>query len=94
FIALLPLLAVIIFLFFLKQTTLRAGVFSFLFTMIITWLVPNFHLTADQIMLSSLKGVLISFIAAYILFFGIFLFHLMNNIGAIQSIATSISHAT
>lgn len=94
FIALLPLLAVFSFLFFLKQSTLRAGTFSFLFTIIITLLVPNFHLAADQIILSSIKGVLISFIAAYILFFGIFLFHLMNNIGAIQSIAMSISNAT
>lgn len=92
--ALLPILGIFIFLFFFKQTTLRAGIFSYVLTILITLLYPGFHLAPEHIMLSSIKGILIAFIAAYVLFFGIFLFHLMNSIGGIQSIAFSISQAT
>lgn len=94
FVSLLPILGVFIFLFFLKQTTLRAGILSYLLTIIITWLCPSFYVSTEQLILSTFKGFLIAFIAAYVLFFGIFLFHLMNSIDGIKSIAFSISQAT
>lgn len=94
FIALLPILGVFVFLFFLKQTTLRAGMFCYLLTLLVTLFYPTFNLFTENIIISSLKGILIAFIAAYVLFFGILLFHLMNCIGGIQSIASAISQAT
>ncbi|MBB4826659.1 lactate permease [Sporosarcina luteola] len=94
FIALFPILSIFLFLFLFKLTSLRAGTLSFLITVLITLLYPRFHLIPEHILHSSLKGLLISLIAAYVLFFGIFLFHLMNSAGGIQSIATFISKAT
>lgn len=94
FLASLPILGIFIFLFFLKQTSLRAGLLAYALTLIMTLVVPPFHLSPANIVQSSVKGMLISFIAAYVLFFGIFLFHLVDRVGGIQTIASFISHAT
>ncbi|QTD40314.1 L-lactate permease [Sporosarcina sp. Te-1] len=94
FIALLPILCIFLFLFLFKLTSCRAGILSFLVTILITLSYPRFQLAPEHILHSSSKGLLISLIAAYVLFFGIFLFHLMNSAGSIQSIAAFISQAT
>lgn len=94
FIAILPLLCIFIFLFLLKQTSFRSGIPAFILTVFIVLIYPIYQLEPSEIVYSSIKGIFISFIAAYVLFFGILLFHLMNNIGAIKDIASFISQAT
>ncbi|HJV44999.1 MAG TPA: L-lactate permease, partial [Bacillota bacterium] len=47
-----------------------------------------------QLFHSSFKGLLTSSVVAYVLLFGIFLFHLMNETGLISSIASFISCST
>ncbi|WP_312755351.1 L-lactate permease [Rummeliibacillus suwonensis] len=92
--AIIPILSVFIFLFFLKQTSLRAGVFSLMVVIMITFFYHGYKLTPENMIHSSLKGLFISFIAAYVLFFGILLFHFIDGVGGIQSIASFISQAT
>ncbi|MGG2016343.1 L-lactate permease [Bacillus sp. S10(2024)] len=92
--ALVPILCIFLLLFVFKQTSLRTSVFSYIVTLIITLTVNSYQVNMHDIMQSSLKGALISFIAAYVLFFGILLFHLMNNVGGIDAIASFISKTT
>ncbi|PLR75803.1 L-lactate permease [Bacillus sp. V3-13] len=92
-VALLPIVAILVSLFTFKLSSLRAGVIAYILAVFIT-LLPEFQLTPFGILHSSVKGFLISFIAAYVLFFGILLFHLMNHAGTITAIASFISKAT
>ncbi|HEX7066534.1 MAG TPA: L-lactate permease [Bacillales bacterium] len=92
--ALLPIIAIFILLFGLKQSSLRAGILAYVITIVITLWASEFDLHADEIAHASFKGVLIAFIVAYVVFFGIFLFHLMNRSGKIKEIAAFISQAT
>jgi lactate permease len=78
----------------MKFTSLRASLLTYVATIGITFLFQNYHLTTEAIFHASIHGSLISFIAAYVLFFGIFLFHLMDHTGGISSIADFISDAT
>lgn len=93
-IALLPIVAIVGCLFLLKQSSLRAAICAYVITVIITKWSSVFPLFTKEIFHASFKGVLISFIVAYVLFFGIFLFHLMKQSGAIDVIAAFISQAT
>ncbi|MFP3846182.1 L-lactate permease [Priestia filamentosa] len=93
-IALLPFVCVFVFLFVLKQTSLNSGLLSYIATLFIILIYPNYRMALDGILHASFKGFLISFVAAYVLFFGILFFHLINNIGGIQTIAAFISGAT
>lgn len=93
-IALLPIISVFIILFLFKKTSLHAGVIALIFTYVIVSFVPSFVLKQTEIFHSIVKGALISSIAAYVLFFGIFLFNLMKKSGAIDSIAGYISEST
>ncbi|QQK81230.1 L-lactate permease [Salicibibacter cibi] len=93
-IAIVPILGVFILLFVLKQSSLRAGLFAYGVAVLITVLTSSFSLDMEGVFQASIKGLLISFIAAYVLFFGIFLFHLMNKAGAIDAIALFISRST
>ncbi|PLS16793.1 lactate permease [Bacillus sp. M6-12] len=92
--AIAPILIVFVLLFVFKQTSLKAGMGAFLLAGGIALFSSPFHLEWGQIAQASVKGALVSFIAAYVLFFGILLFHLMKNIGAINQMASFISRAT
>ncbi|WP_416828789.1 L-lactate permease [Ectobacillus polymachus] len=92
--AIMPILSIFFFLFILRQTSLRASFFSYIVSLLIVLLFSPFHLQPGQIMHATIKGALICFIVGYVLFFGILLFHLMNKMGSISSIATFVSHAT
>lgn len=85
-IAILPILGVFLLLFEFRQSSLRAGIFAYIVTLLITIITSSFKLTSKGIFHATIKGMLISFIAAYVLFFGIFLFHLMNKSGKIDII--------
>lgn len=93
-IALLPFICVFVFLFVLKQTSLKSGLLSYAATLLIILIYPNYRIALEGALHASFKGFLISFVAAYVLFFGILFFHLINNIGGIQTIAAFISGAT
>lgn len=93
-VAILPVLFIITFLFLLKYTSLRASLLTYGLTILLTFLFSQYRLGGGEILHASFHGVLIAFIAAYVLFFGIFLFHLMEHTGGIQTIATFISNAT
>lgn len=93
-IALLPFISVFICLFVLKQTSLLSGILSYIATLLIILIYPKYHIVLGEILHASFKGFLISFIAAYVLFFGMLFFHLINNIDGIQTVAAFISDAT
>ncbi|MFJ7970720.1 L-lactate permease [Psychrobacillus sp. NPDC096389] len=93
-IALIPFVCIFVFLFIFKQTSLRSGILSYIATLFIILVYPKYHIVFEEIIHASFKGFLISFIAAYVLFFGMLFFHLINNIGGIQTIADFISSAT
>lgn len=94
FVAMLPVLFIIIFLFLLKFTSLRASLLTYGLTILMTLLFSTYKLEGGEILHASFHGVLIAFIAAYVLFFGIFLFHLMEHTGGIQTIADFIAGST
>jgi len=93
-VAFLPFICIFVFLFLLKQTSLKSGLLSYAVTLFIILIYSSYHLELSGILHASFKGFLISFIAAYVLFFGILFFHLINNVGGIQTIASFISGAT
>ncbi|MBP1931368.1 L-lactate permease [Ammoniphilus resinae] len=93
-IALSPVLLIFILLFVLKQSSVRASLWGLLFVVLITSFVSSFHLDLAQMGSSIIKGTLISAIVAYVLLFGILLFHLMNEMGSIKAIASFISQIT
>ncbi|NMA70069.1 MAG: L-lactate permease [Desulfitobacterium sp.] len=93
-VALSPILLILGILFFLRKTTLQAGVYTYIYTLFLVFLFPNFKLKGGEALLATYHGFLIAFIAAYVLFFGILLFNLMNSVGAIEKIAHSIAKAT
>lgn len=91
FIALLPIIFIFVFLFLFKLPSLRASLFTFMLTIAVTFFCREYHLNLDKVIHESIQGILISFIAGYVLFFGIFLYHLIQRVGGIQSIASFIS---
>ncbi|UFJ39884.1 L-lactate permease [Brevibacillus humidisoli] len=92
--ALLPIGCVLFVLFVLKQSAWRAGMIGCLLTIAVSLFVPVFHLDPQQLTVPVVKGALTSTIVAYVILFGIFLFHLMSEAGVIQSIASLISQST
>ncbi|WP_028402637.1 L-lactate permease [Ectobacillus panaciterrae] len=92
--ALCPILSIFVFLFIWKQTSLRSSVLAYVVTLAIVCFYPSFSLQVGSIAHATVKGALICFIVGYVLFFGILLFHLMNKMGSIASIASFVSHAT
>nr|WP_279664040.1 L-lactate permease [Ectobacillus ponti] len=90
----LPILSIFFFLFVLKQSSLRSSMLSYIVCLGIVWLSSLFPLSGGEVVHATIKGALICFIVAYVLFFGIFLFHLMNGRGCIEAMAAFISHAT
>ncbi|MBO9128612.1 L-lactate permease [Bacillus sp. 165] len=92
--ALSPILSIFIFLFVCKLSSMKSAILSYIMCLLVVLLYPPYYLQANQIYHSTIKGALICFIVGYVLFFGIFLFHLMNKMGVIQSIAAFISQTT
>jgi lactate permease len=92
--ALCPILSIFIFLFGFKLSSMKSAILSYIVCLLITFLYPEYHLQVNGIYHSTVKGALICFIVGYVLFFGIFLFHLMNKMGCIESIAAFVSYTT
>lgn len=93
FFAILPLLTILIFIFVLKQSSIRTGLVASVLTVLLA-ISSTFHTNINEIPVPIFKSFLTTSIIAYILFFGIFLFHIMEKIGAIDGIAKSLTNAT
>ncbi|MDM5153884.1 L-lactate permease [Bacillus sp. DX1.1] len=92
--ALIPIMMIFICLFVFRQTSLKASLISYAVCCGIVLLTPMFRLQMGEIVHATIKGGLICFIVGYVLFFGIFLFHLMNKMGYINQVARFIEHVT
>lgn len=92
--ALIPIMMIFICLFVFKQTSLKASIISYVVCSGIVLLSPVFRLRIGEIAHATIKGALICFIVGYVLFFGIFLFHLMNKMGYIDQVARFMEHVT
>ena len=91
--ALLPLISILLMLFVFKKSSIFTGSTAILMTAAIA-ISPIFHTSSEVLSTPFIKSFLTTSLIAYILFFGIFLFHLMEKAGAIQKIAYFISTST
>ncbi|MGE7113907.1 L-lactate permease [Lysinibacillus sp. NPDC047702] len=91
--ALLPLISILLMLFVLKKSSIFTGSTAILITAAIA-ISPIYQTSTDVLSIPFIKSFLTTSLVAYILFFGIFLFHLMEKAGAIQKIASFISTST
>ena len=91
--ALLPLLSILFMIFVLKKSSIFTGMTACIITTVIA-ISPVFNTNIKILPEPITKGFLTTSIIVYILFFGIFLFHLMDKAGAIDGIAFSIKTAT
>lgn len=92
--ALLPILVIFLLLFVLKQSSVTAGIISYIVAIGIALIVPSFSLTTGLLLDATIEGLLLTVIVAYVLLFGIWLFHLMNEAGLIETIASHIARST
>lgn len=92
--SLLPIFIVMMLLFILKRSAVEAGAVACITAAIVALFSPSFSLNIPQLVDAGVKGVLITSVVAYVLIFGILLFHLMNEAGAIHAIAAFVSQAT
>ncbi|MCG3399303.1 L-lactate permease [Staphylococcus massiliensis] len=92
--ALLPLVIVLACLLILKFSALKTGIITFTILAILVLINTPYQITFYKVVESSVNGILISSIAAYVIFFGVLLFHLMNESGKIQDISTQIKLLT
>ncbi|SDW69780.1 lactate permease [Marininema mesophilum] len=92
FLAISPIVAVLIILFVLRQSIVRAGIAGCLLALVIA--ISYFKLKSDEVLFPFIKGTLTTSSVAYFLLFGIFLFHLMNERGVIRSFAAIVAKST
>jgi lactate permease len=75
-ISLLPIVMIFLLLFVLRQSTVKAGLIGYFVAVLIAFCVPSFNLGFNEVLLSTLRGGLTSLVVAYVLLFGILLFHM------------------
>lgn len=92
--AAMPFIIILVLLFILRQSAVRAGAGAYLTTLLIALIIPRFQIGGQEILQATVKGALTSTVVAYVLLFGIFLYHIMNEIGLIKRIAAFISGST
>lgn len=87
-----PIIVIFILIFVFRRSAFQTGVLGLLITIMIS--IGCFQSELENIYNSVIKGFLISIIAAYVVFFGIFLFHLMKQANKVDEIGTIISECT
>lgn len=92
--ALSPILLIFVFLFLARWSALKTGGVVLIYTIGLTGLYPAFPFSWLRLQDALIQGGLTTFIAAYVLFFGIFLFHLMKKTDQIEHIARFIQQQT
>ncbi|SUM58366.1 L-lactate permease lctP-like protein [Staphylococcus microti] len=93
-IAVLPIIIIFICLFVFRYSALKSGVIAFISTVIIVFIKGPYQISYAPVMEATISAVLISSIAAYVIFFGILLFHLMNESENIKAISHQIKNLT
>lgn len=93
FLALIPIISIVLLLFVFHMSSPKAGVIAFFITIVTVYIYAPATKVSD-IALASLHGMLISLVIIYVLFFGILLFHLLNEITFIEKISDFVSNTT
>ncbi|WP_332650205.1 L-lactate permease [Lysinibacillus sp. 54212] len=93
FLSCIPILVIMICIFILKKSSIFSGVVA-LFVTLSLMILPSFNHTTINLSHPFIKSSLTTLSIAYILVFGIFLFQLMEQAGAIQGLANAIKSAT
>ncbi|QKG83660.1 L-lactate permease [Kroppenstedtia pulmonis] len=92
--ALIPLTVVFVLIFGWKKSALVSGMAGWLTAILLGFGVPGFSLGWQDLQDSLIRGSLITWIASYVMLFGIFLYHLMSEAGAIRQLADWIKKST
>ncbi|HGH0852269.1 TPA: L-lactate permease, partial [Staphylococcus pseudintermedius] len=94
-IAILPIIIIFTCLFIFKLSSIMTGAITFIFTAILVTLkIGGFALSFNGLLDATFHGVLISSIVSYVIFFGVFLFHLMNESQIIKKLSEEIKNLT
>lgn len=92
--ALSPILLLFLLLFLARWSALKTGGVVLVYTVGLAGIHPAFPLSWTRVQDAFIQGGLTTFIAAYVLFFGIFLFHLMKKTDRLDHIARFIQQQT
>lgn len=92
--AIVPIIVIFVLLFVFKQSSTTASLVSYLAAIIIAVGSPAFAMNLATLIDATVEGFLLTVIVAYVLLFGIWLFHLMNEAGLIREIADFIANST
>lgn len=94
-IAILPIIIIFTCLFIFKLSSIMTGAITFIFTAILVTLkIGGFALSFNGLLDATFHGVLTSSIVSYVIFFGVFLFHLMNESQIIKKLSEEIKNLT
>lgn len=93
-IALIPILFLLILLFFVKLSALKSSILALVITCVITIFYHSYALNREGILNATTHGMLIAFIAAYVLFFGLLLYQLLDSVNGIQLISDYLTELT
>ncbi|WP_205683865.1 L-lactate permease [Brevibacillus migulae] len=89
-----PIVIILLMLFVWKQSAWRAGLAGYAAAILLSLLAPAFDTTLAELLHPAVKGALTTSLVAYVLLFGILLFHLMKETSVIDTIASYISQST
>lgn len=92
--AIVPLAIVVVLLVGFKQSAVLSGFIGLIASNLIVWLDASFHMSIEGTIHSVLNGMFLSLVVVYVLFFGIFLYHLMNETGSISGVASWVARTT
>lgn len=94
FLACFPILLILLLLFVGRLSAWKAGLAGVFAAAGMALFVPYFETPIGKLYTAAVKGALTTSLVAYVIFFGILLYHLMNVSGVMQSIASYIAHST
>lgn len=92
--AIAPIVVIFVLLFLFKQSSTNASLISYIAAIVIGFSSPAFSMNISSLFDATVEGLLLTVIVAYVLLFGIWLFHLMNEAGLIREIADFIANST
>lgn len=92
FLSIIPILVVFILIFVFHKSALQTGILGLIITIFISLIYFNKSMLVTYNAI--IKGFLISMIAAYVVYFGILLFHLMKKSNKIEDMGEIISNCT
>ncbi|USG64519.1 L-lactate permease [Brevibacillus ruminantium] len=93
FLACFPILLILLLLFVGRLSAWKAGLIGVFVTVALALFVPDFATPSSSLYAAAVKGALTTSLVAYVILFGILLYHLMNESGVIQTIASFIAYS-